>query len=139
MDADELKILNEALLSLAASEEDGQITAALDAFGWRDMLVAHPEEAISALFAVQGRTGTWSAALHDVLAIDIESLGITTPVCVVLPRPRRSHPGGSDDGMVTVDGILLGPRDGRRDPRGRRELCTVPSACRRRGARGPAD
>jgi hypothetical protein len=111
MDADELKLLNKALLSLTASEEDGQITAALDAFGWRDMLVACPEEAISALFDVQGRTGTWSAALHDVLGADVESLGIMRPVCVVLPRPRSSHPGALDEGTVTVDGILLGPRD----------------------------
>jgi hypothetical protein len=111
MDADELQLLDKSLLSLTASEEDGQITAALDAFGWRDMLVARPEEAISALFDVQGRTGTWSAALHDVLGTDVESLGITRPVCVVLPRPRRSHPGALDEGMVSVDGILLGPRD----------------------------
>jgi Acyl-CoA dehydrogenase, C-terminal domain len=111
METDELEVLNETLLSLAASEEDGQITAALDAFGWLEMLVAHPEEAISALFAVQGRTGTWSAALHDVLAADVESLGVTTPVCVVLPRPRSSHPGEFRDGMVAIDGILLGPRD----------------------------
>ena len=111
MDTDEFEVLHETLLSLAASEKDREITAALDEFGWRDMLATHPEEAISALFAVQGRTGTWSAALHDVLATDVESLGITTPVCVVLPRPRRSHPGEFMDGIVTVDGILLGPRD----------------------------
>jgi Acyl-CoA dehydrogenase, C-terminal domain len=111
MDADELQLLNKALLSLTASEEDGQITAALDAFGWRDMLIARPEEAISALFDAQGRTGTWSAALHDVLATDVESLGITRPVCVVLPRPGSSRPGALDDGVVTVDGVLLGPRD----------------------------
>jgi Acyl-CoA dehydrogenase, C-terminal domain len=111
MDADELKLLDGALLSLTASEEDGKITAALDAFGWRDMLIAHPVEAISALFDVQGRTGTWSAALHDVLAADVESLDITRPVCVVLPRPRLLHPGTIDKGMVTLDGILLGPRD----------------------------
>ena len=95
MDADELKLLDGALLGLTASEEDGQITAALDEFGWRDMLIAHPIEAVSALFDVQGRTGTWSAALHDVLATDVESLGIARPVCVVLPRPRRSRPGTS--------------------------------------------
>ena len=111
MDADELKLLDSALLSLTASEEDGQITAALDAFGWRDMLVARPQEAISALFDVQGRTGTWSAALHDVLGNDVKSLGITRPVCVALPRPRRSHPAALCEGAVTVDGILLGPRD----------------------------
>jgi hypothetical protein len=111
MDADELKILTETLLSLTASEQDGQITAALDEFGWHDMLAAYPEEAISALFAVQGQTGTWSAALHDVLAMDIETLGVTTPVRVVLPRPRNSHPGEFKDGLVAVNGILMGTRD----------------------------
>ena len=75
------------------------------------MLAAHPEEAVSALFDAQGRTGTWSAALHDVLAADVEVLGITTPVNVVLPRPGRSCAGARKGGKVTVDGILLGPRD----------------------------
>jgi hypothetical protein len=111
MDADELKLLNETLLGLAASERDGLLTTALDAFGWRDVLAAHPEAAVSALFDAQGRTGTWSAALHDVLAADVETLGITSPVSVVLPRPGSSCPGARNDGGVTVDGILLGPRD----------------------------
>jgi hypothetical protein len=111
MDADELRLLNGTLLSLAASERDGLLTTALDAFGWRDMLAAHPEQAISALFDAQGRTGTWSAALHDVLATDVETLGITRPVTVVLPRPGSSWPGAMGDGQVAVDGILLGPRN----------------------------
>jgi len=111
MDADELKLLNETLLGLATSERDGQLTAALDAFGWRDVLAAHPEEAVSALFDAQGRTGTWSAALHDVLAADVQALGIAGPVSVILPRPGSTRPGALQDGKVTVDGILLGPRD----------------------------
>lgn len=111
MDADELQLLNETLLGLAASERAMELTAALDAFGWRDVLAAHPEEAISALFDAQGRTGTWSAALHDVLAADVGIFGVTCPVSVVLPRPGRARPGARHDGMVAVDGILLGPRD----------------------------
>jgi hypothetical protein len=111
MDADELKLLNETLLGLAASAPDGLLTTALDAFGWRDLLAAHPEAAVSALFDAQGRTGTWSAALHDVLASDVETFGITNQVSVVLPRPGSSRPGARHDGKVTVDGILLGPRD----------------------------
>ena len=75
------------------------------------MLAAHPEEAVSALFDAQGRTGTWSAALHDVLAADAQTFGMTGPVNVVLPRPGSSWPGALRDGQVAIDGILLGPRD----------------------------
>ena len=111
MDADELQLFNETMLGLAATERDELLTGALDAFGWRDVLAAHPEEAISALFDAQGRTGMWSAALHDVLAADVATFGMTVPVNVVVPRPGRARPGTLTDGRVTVDGVLLGPRD----------------------------
>ncbi len=42
MDPDERTLLNETLLGLAAAERTGQLTVALDAFGWRDVLAAHP-------------------------------------------------------------------------------------------------
>jgi len=111
MDADELTLLDETLLGLAESEREGNLTAALDSFGWRDVLAADPEAAISALFSVQGRTGTWSAALHDVMAADVEALGITGPATVVLPRPNSALPGTLRDGGATIGGVLLGPRD----------------------------
>jgi hypothetical protein len=111
MDADELRLLSGTLLGLAASERGGLLTTALDDFEWRDMLAAHAEQAISALFDAQGRTGTWSAALHDVLANDVKTFGITRPVNVVLPRPGSSWPATMGDGLVAVDGILLGPRN----------------------------
>jgi acyl-CoA dehydrogenase-like protein len=111
MDAEEFELFSETLLALAASEPDGLLTAALDAFGWRDMLAVQPEEAISALFDAQGRTGTWSAALHDVLATDVATLGVAGPLNVVLPRPRRARPGRLADGEITIDGVLLAPRD----------------------------
>jgi hypothetical protein len=110
MEADELQLLNETLLGLAASERNGLITKGLDAFGWRDMLATHPGEAIAALFDAQGRTGTWSAALHDVLAIDAQMFGMTGPINVLLPRPGSSWPGALRDEKVAIDGILLGPR-----------------------------
>jgi hypothetical protein len=111
MDPDESRLLRETLLELAAAERAGLLTTALDAFGWRDVLAAHPEEAIAALFDAQGRTGTWSAALHDVLGAEAETLGITSPLNVVLPRPGRAHPGQRHEGGVTMEGVLLGPRD----------------------------
>ena len=123
MDADELQLLNETLLGLAVSERNGLITKALDAFGWRDMLATHPEEAIAALFDAQGRTGTWSAALHDVLAIDAQTFGMTGPINVVLPRPGSSWPGALRDAKVDVDGILLGPAHGVRHARDRLAHC----------------
>ena len=50
MDPEELRLLNETLTGLAAAERAGLLTAALDVFGWRDVLAAHPEEAIAAPF-----------------------------------------------------------------------------------------
>ena len=133
MDSDELQLLNETLLGLAVSERNGLITKALDAFGWRDMLTTHPEEAISALFDAQGRTGTWSAALHDVLAIDAHTLGMTGPVSVVLPRPgssparrpARRKSNGRRNPARPAHGVRhacdrLGHRRWRRAPAGRR-------------------
>jgi hypothetical protein len=132
MDPDECRLLHETLFGLAASERAGLLTAALDAFGWRDVLATHPEEAISALFGAQGRTGTWSAALHDVLAADAETLGISLPLTVVLPRPGRADPGELRGGRVTMEGVLLGPRDQGamlvavvRSPRGERSAVAV--------------
>jgi hypothetical protein len=111
MDADELELLNQTLLGLAETAPVGPLTASLDVFGWRDVLAAHPKEAIAALFTAQGRTGQWSAALQDVLASDVALLGIDGTASVVLPRPNTSLPGSWRDGEATVRGVLLEPRD----------------------------
>ena len=67
---------------------------------------------MSALFDAQGRTGTWSAALHDVLAADVRDPrhhdARSASSC---PGRAARVPGALHDGKVTVDGILLGPRD----------------------------
>jgi hypothetical protein len=111
MDADELELLNETLFGLAETAPVGQLAASLDEFGWRDVLAAHPKEAIAALFTAQGRTGRWSAALQDVLASDVARLGIEGKANVVLPRPNTPLPASWRDGEATVHGVLLEPRD----------------------------
>ncbi|HEY6474341.1 MAG TPA: acyl-CoA dehydrogenase family protein [Acidimicrobiales bacterium] len=113
MDADEIELLTATMLGLADTAPVGELTASLDEFGWRDVLAAHPMEAIAALFAAQGRTGRWSSALQDVLASDVERLGINGDANVVLPRPNASMSGAFRDGEVTVQGVLLEPRDDR--------------------------
>jgi hypothetical protein len=111
MDADEIELLTATMLDLAHTAPIGQLTAALDEFGWRDVLAAHPKEAIAALFSAQGRTGRWSSALQDVLASDVARLGLGGDANVVLPRPNTSMPGVWRDGEATVHGVLLEPRD----------------------------
>jgi hypothetical protein len=112
MNPDELKLLDETLLGLSEAERSGGLTAALDAFGWLDVLAAEPRAAIVSLFGAQGRNCQWSAALQDVLATDLARLGVEGDANVVLPRPNSPVAGAWEDGGgVALTGLLLGPRD----------------------------
>jgi hypothetical protein len=111
MNPDELKLLDETLLGLAEAEQSGRLTAALDAFGWLDVLAAEPRAAIVSLFGAQGRNCQWSAALQDVLATDLARLGVEGNANVVLPRPNSPVVGSWDERGVSLTGLLLGPRD----------------------------
>jgi hypothetical protein len=111
MNPDELKLLDETLLGLAEAEQSGRLTAALDAFGWLDVLAAEPRAAIVSLFGAQGRNCQWSAALQDVLATDLARLGVEGNANVVLPRPNSPVVGAWDERGVSLTGLLLGPRD----------------------------
>ena len=113
MDADEIELLTATMLGVVDTAPVGQLTDSLDEFGWRDVLAAHPKEAIASLFSAQGRTGRWSSALQDVLASDVARLGIDGDANVVLPRPNTSTPGMWRNGEATVHGVLLEPRDDR--------------------------
>jgi hypothetical protein len=112
MDPDELRLLNEALTVLTGESDGEALTSSLDAFGWAELLGAHPQAAISAVFGAQGRAGTWSSALHDVLASDLGKIGMPSHprCCVVLPWPRRSLPGSWRAGQIEVRGLLVEPR-----------------------------
>jgi hypothetical protein len=112
MDLDELRLLNDALTVLTKEWDGAALTSALDAFGWAELLEAHHEAAISAVFGGQGRAGTWSSALHDVLASDLGRIGFPSDptCCVVLPWPRRPCAGLWRVGQIEVRGLLLEPR-----------------------------
>ena len=112
MDPDELRLLNEAVTVLTEEWDGAQLTSTLDAFGWAELLEGHPQEAISAVFSAQGKAGTWSSALHDVLASDLGTIGIAhdPTCCVVLPWPRSPVPGHWRAGQIEVRGLLLRPR-----------------------------
>jgi hypothetical protein len=114
MDPDESRLLNEAVTVLAEERDGAALTSALDAFGWAELLEGHHQAAISAVFGAQGRAGTWSSALHDVLASDLVRIGLPSDptCCVLLPWPRSSLPGLWRAGQIEVRGLLLEPRYG---------------------------
>jgi len=110
MDPEEVSLLNKTVSDLVNSAEPGNLTAALDGFGWLDVLHSHPGVAIPAVFSAQGRTGKWSAALQDVLAVDLVNVGIDREANVVLPRPNHLVVGRSCGKAIEVNGLLIGPR-----------------------------
>lgn len=112
MHADEVALLNRTVACLAEAHDGAELTKALDEFGWQDALSNHVDVAVPAVFGAQGRSGTWSAALHDVLAGGLSELGswANEHTCVVLPRPRSLAPGAGSLDDVRVQGVLLGPR-----------------------------
>jgi len=111
MNADERKLLDETLRGLAEDQRYDDLTASLDEFGWRYVLGAEPQAAITSLFGAQGRTNRWSSALQDVLAVGVDRIGVTGPTNVLLPRPNRSVAATALRDGITVDGVLLAPRE----------------------------
>ncbi len=109
MDAAERTLLDETLRGLT-QDRRYDLTLLLDEFGWRDVLAAEPEGAISSLFDAQGRAGRWSSALHDILAVGLEQIGVDALASVVLPRPNTSRAGTWQQDGLAVHGVLLGPR-----------------------------
>jgi len=119
MDADEQQLLIATLGDLAARHDGDALTDALDRFGWIDLLRNHPSVAVAALFEAQGRSGSWSSALHDVMARQFATTdaagaagAVSMPATsVVLPRPGQSVAASmGDDRRVELDGVLLGAR-----------------------------
>jgi hypothetical protein len=92
---------------LTGQLEGPKLTAALDEFGWHDVLTADPAAAVSVLFAAQGRSVVWSSALHDVLDLDGGSLHRSVEEgvgAVLLPLPRSRHE------PERAEGLLVGAR-----------------------------
>jgi hypothetical protein len=91
------------------------LTAALDVFGWLDLL--DTPEAVRIVFTAHGRHGSRSAALHDVLAADVGALAAEmTPMTttVALPAPRAVTAGRFHAGALSVDALCVDARAGSR-------------------------
>jgi hypothetical protein len=108
MDALELQAVERTLLDLSSRFDGEMLTRALDEFGWTELLHLHPMDATDALFSSQGRSGSWSAALHDVLgsSSSLPSVEIGRSA-ILIPRP------GAEDCRLsenTIGGLLVGAR-----------------------------
>ncbi|HEX3796630.1 MAG TPA: acyl-CoA dehydrogenase family protein [Acidimicrobiales bacterium] len=115
MNADEIGLLDQTVSALTQQHEGPELTAALDAFGWREVLTDEPGAAISAIFGNQGASGTWSSALHDVLGA---AVGVEETTAVLVPHPGKTATCRLDGEYITVEGLLLGARTGSRQTLG---------------------
>jgi Acyl-CoA dehydrogenase, C-terminal domain len=68
MQNDERAMLRDSLRRLLVETDSVKVAAALDEFGWVDLLAAEPGEAVAALFETQGETLSVSPALNAVMA-----------------------------------------------------------------------
>jgi alkylation response protein AidB-like acyl-CoA dehydrogenase len=115
MDAEERDLFAKTLQQLAAQHDGAALDAALDDLGWRDALADDPQAAVSALFEQQGRAGSSSSALDDVVvgALGLDPAGDLA--AVLPPLGRTDPPGAADGGGLAVCG--LGTSGLRRRPR----------------------
>jgi acyl-CoA dehydrogenase-like protein len=109
MDAAELTLLASTLGQLAQAHEGAELTKALDAFGFAEVLQATPQVAVPALFEAMGRAGSTSAALQDVLTLPLAAASGAVRA-VLLPPIGGGLAGSLAADTVTVRGLLLGQR-----------------------------
>jgi hypothetical protein len=109
VDRDERSEVERTLSDLASRLDTGELTRALDEFGWDDLLRSEPPDAVDALFSAQGRAGSWSAAFHDVLAAASDLPGFDRGgAAVLVPCPGSDC--SAESGGAVAAGLLLGPR-----------------------------
>lgn len=111
MEATERHAIATTLLELTSKFDGEELTVSLDEFGWEELHLVEPADAVAALFLAQGRAGSWSSALHDVLGSatrlgDHDLRGAT----VLIPRPHREVSTEAYSGVETVDGLMVGAR-----------------------------
>jgi hypothetical protein len=111
MNADEIGLLEQTVSALTLQHDGPELTAALDAFGWPQLLADEPEAAISAIFGNQGASGTWSSALHDVLGA---AIGVDETTAVLVPHPGTTATCRLDGEYIALEGLLLASRTGSR-------------------------
>jgi hypothetical protein len=111
MNVDEIGLLEQTVSALTQQYDGPDLTAALDAFGWRELLVDEPETAMAAIFGNLGASCTWSSALHDVLGA---AVGVDDTTAVLVPHPGKTATCRLDGQYIEVEGLLLGARTGSR-------------------------
>ena len=109
MDSEERAMLAASLRRLLVETDAAKLGPALAEFGWDDLLVAEPHEAVPALFGAQGETLVASPAIGSVMgAAAWAGRDGDLPPVAVLPGPGAGARPASvvDAGMVHVDGYL---------------------------------
>jgi Acyl-CoA dehydrogenase, C-terminal domain len=125
LSVDEREMLRGSLRRLLTGTDPEKVPAALDEFGWPDLLATDPAEAVPALFETQGETVTVSPALNTVMAVPLlaaaagsSGVGEWT---VLLPGPRSmtlegtgSHPSllAVAAGAAVARGLFVTQHDG---------------------------
>jgi hypothetical protein len=114
IDAAERALMSETLRGLAEALDGTELAAALDAFGFSDLLSEAPRAAVPALFTALGRAGSMSTSLQDVLLQPLaEYLPVSTTECnVVLPSIGADLVGTTDGKGLALRGLVIGARPG---------------------------
>src|SRR4051794_30889393 len=95
MQNDERDMLRSSVRRLLVETDAAKVPAALDEFGWLDLLGSEPAEAVAALFETQGETATASPALNAVMA---------RPLLAAAPGLERAAGPGIGEWTVVVPG-----------------------------------
>jgi hypothetical protein len=112
IDAAERALMAVTLRGLAEELDGTELVAALDAFGFADLLAEAPRDAVPALFTALGRAGSMSTSLQDVLLAPLaEYLPVPTTECnVVLPGIGADLVGATDGDGLVLRGLVIGAR-----------------------------
>jgi hypothetical protein len=112
IDAAERILMAETLRRLAEELDGTELAQALEAFGFADLLIEAPRDAVSALFTALGRAGSMSTSVQDVLLQPLaEHLLVPTTECnVLLPGIGADLVGAADGEALSLRGLLIGAR-----------------------------
>lgn len=104
---EERELFERSVQHAAGSCTGPELDAALAELGWLDALAADPQTAVSVVFEAQGRAGSTSSALSDVLAVVLgvhpEGVAVVLPTLggVALPSVHRA-----ERVLVVTDGAV---------------------------------
>ena len=111
MDGEDLELFARSLAHATAHNRGETLDVALEELGWRDALASDRRAAVSLLFEAQGRAGTTSSALHDVL-VGEPDVGAVLPGGLGLEGLARCRAAVTDRGAVDVAELELRPIGG---------------------------